>query len=156
MKLFLILIQILTTIISFFFLYQNQLTLKQNNILIQEMTNKMSLLIDEKKLLETIKPEVLIEKVNSSSNEETLIYTICSISLVFLIGVIIYSFSKGNTPPPPGGGGSGEDSFKSLVVQNLVKLSEDNQIISEKIDDLIEITQPVEVVKNVLLEWKFQ
>jgi hypothetical protein len=120
------------------------------------MTNKMSLLIDEKKLLETIKPEVLIEKVNSSSNEETLIYTICSISLVFLIGVIIYSFSKGNTPPPPGGGGSGEDSFKSLVVQNLVKLSEDNQIISEKIDDLIEITQPVEVVKNVLLEWKFQ
>jgi len=155
MRLILILIQILTTIISFFFFYQNQLTLKQNNILIQEMTNKMSLLIDEKKLLETIEPEVLIEKVNSSSSEETLIYTICSISLVFLIGVIIYSFSKGNTPPP-GGGGSGEDSFKSLVVQNLVKLSEDNQIISEKIDDLIEITQPVEVVKNVLMEWKFQ
>jgi len=56
--------------------------------------------------------------------------------------------------PPPFGSVS-DDSFKSLVVQNLVNLSEDSKIISDKIDELIEITEPVEVVKNVLLEWKF-
>jgi hypothetical protein len=131
------------------------LALKENNILLENMTNKMSILIEEKKILENIKPEALTEIVNSSSSEEILIYRICSLALVIVVGVLIYSYSKGTTPPP-GGGGGGDDGFKSLVVQKLVAISEDNQIISEKIDDLIEASEPVETVKNVLLEWKFQ
>jgi len=153
MKIFILIIQSLTTTISLYFFYTSQIILKENNILLEKMTNDMSLLINEKKKLEDIKPEALVELVNSSSTNENLIYTVCSIALVIVIGVIIYSYSKGN---PPSGGGGSDDGFKSLVVQKLVDLSEDNKIISEKIDDLIEVAEPVEIVKNVLLEWKFQ
>ena len=155
MKWLLIITQSLSTVVSCYFFYKNHLALKENNILLENMTNKMSILIEEKKILENLKPEALIEIVNPSSSEEILIYRICSLALVIVVGIIIYSYSKGTTPPP-GGGGGGDDGFKSLVVQKLVAISEDNQIISEKIDDLIEASEPVEVVKNVLLEWKFQ
>ena len=84
------------------FFYKNHLALKENNILLENMTNKMSILIEEKKFLENVKPEALIEIVNSSSTEEILIYRICSVALVIVVGVLIYSYSKGTTPPPGG------------------------------------------------------
>jgi hypothetical protein len=84
---------------------------------------------------------------------ENIVYGVCSCVLIFVVSIILYSYF-GNPPPPPLGSVS-DDSFKSLVVQNLANLSEDTKTISDKIDELIEITEPVEVVKNVLLEWKF-
>jgi hypothetical protein len=54
---------------------------------------------------------------------------------------------------PPSTGA--DDAFKSLVIENFVSLSKENKLISDKIDDLIDVAKPVEIVKNVLLEWKF-
>ena len=123
--------------------YETHLTLKRNTILLEELLEKNSLILNEKNVLKDV------ETVKVNSSNENFVYGISAFIVLSIIGFIIYSYS-GSPPPPPGS----DDVFQSLVIENLVSLSQENKLISDKIDDLIDVAEPVDIVKNVLLEWK--